>query len=55
MLRQLYPVSDVFRGVGVRGVVALWDRAWPPAVLAVAALVNVAWLGLLGYGLVRLL
>ena len=33
---------------------ARWDRAWPPAALAVAALANVAWIGLLGYALVRL-
>jgi hypothetical protein len=37
------------------GVVALWHRVWPPAALGVALLVNVAWIGLLGYGLVRLL
>jgi hypothetical protein len=36
-------------------VVAWWDLVWPPAALAVALAVNVAWLGLLGYGLARLL
>ena len=35
--------------------VALWDRVWPPAALAVALLIDAAWVGLLGYGLVRLL
>jgi hypothetical protein len=35
--------------------VAWWDRVWPPAALAVAALINAVWVGLLGYGLVRLL
>jgi hypothetical protein len=36
-------------------VVAWWDLVWPPAALAVSLAVNVAWLGLLGYGLARLL
>ena len=36
-------------------VVALWDQVWPPAALGVALAVNLAWIGLLGYGLVRLL
>jgi len=36
-------------------VVALWRRAWPVAALAVALIVDVAWVGLLGYGLVKLL
>jgi len=35
--------------------VAWWDQVWPPAVPAVAVAVNVAWIALLGYGLVRLL
>jgi hypothetical protein len=35
--------------------VAWWDRVWPPAALGVALAVNVAWIGLLGYGPVRLL
>jgi hypothetical protein len=32
-----------------------WRRAWPLAGLALAAVVNVAWVGVLGYALVRLL
>jgi len=36
-------------------VVALWHRAWPPVALAVALIVDVAWVVLLGYGLVKLL
>jgi len=39
----------------VRAVVAWWDWVWPPAALGVALAVNVAWIGLIGYGLVRLL
>jgi len=35
--------------------VAWWDWVWPPAALGVALAVNVAWIGLIGYGLVRLL
>jgi len=35
--------------------VALWHRAWPPTALALALMVDVAWVGLLGYGLVKLL
>jgi hypothetical protein len=34
---------------------ALWRRLWPLAGLALALLVNVLWVGALGYGLVRLL
>jgi hypothetical protein len=34
---------------------SLWRRAWPPLGLAAAALVNAAWIGALGYALVRLL
>jgi hypothetical protein len=34
---------------------ALWGRAWPLAGLATAVIVNVAWIGLLAYGLVKLL
>ena len=33
----------------------LWHRAWPPAALVVAAAVNLAWIGLLAYGLAKLL
>jgi hypothetical protein len=36
-------------------VVAWWNRVWPPAALGVALLVNLAWVGLLGYGIARLL
>jgi hypothetical protein len=35
--------------------VAWWNRVWPPAALGVALAVNAAWIGLLGYGLARLL
>ena len=37
------------------GALALWQRLWPLACLAVALLVNVLWIGALGYALVRLL
>ena len=33
----------------------LWHRAWPLAGLATAMIVNVAWIGLLAYSLVKLL
>jgi len=33
----------------------LWHRAWPLAGVTIALLVNAAWIGLLTYGLVRLL
>ena len=33
----------------------MWHRAWPLACIAIALLVNAAWIGLLTYGLVRLL
>jgi hypothetical protein len=32
-----------------------WRRAWPLAGLALAAVVNVLWVGVLGYALIRLL
>jgi hypothetical protein len=32
-----------------------WRRAWRMAGLAIAAVVNVLWIGMLGYALVRLL
>ena len=34
---------------------ALWGRAWPLAGLAIAVVVNVVWIGLLAYELVKLL
>ena len=34
---------------------ALWERLWPLAGLALALIVNVLWIGGLGYALVRLL
>ena len=34
---------------------SLWRRAWPFAGLAAAVLVNVVWIGALGYALVMLL
>jgi hypothetical protein len=34
---------------------SVWKRAWPLVGLAAAVLVNVLWLGVLGYELVRLL
>lgn len=34
---------------------ALWKRLWPLADLALALLVNVLWVGGLGYGLTKLL
>jgi hypothetical protein len=33
----------------------LWHRLWPPASLAAAGVVNVAWIALLGYAVARLL
>jgi hypothetical protein len=33
----------------------VWHRAWPIAALAFALLLNVAWVGLLTYAIVRLL
>jgi hypothetical protein len=33
----------------------VWYRAWPIATLAFALLLNVAWVGLLTYAIVRLL
>ena len=33
----------------------IWHRAWPLACIAIVVLVNAAWIGLLTYGLVRLL
>ena len=33
----------------------MWHRAWPLACIAIAVLVNAAWIGLLTYGLVTLL
>ena len=36
-------------------VLPLWRRAWPFAGLTLALLVNVLWVGALGYALVRLL
>jgi hypothetical protein len=36
-------------------VVKVWQGAWPFAGLAAAVLVNVLWIGALGYALVRLL
>jgi hypothetical protein len=34
---------------------AVWKRAWPIVGLAVAILVNMLWVGVIGYELVRLL
>jgi hypothetical protein len=43
------------RDAGRVDIIAWWNRAWPPTALAVALIVDLAWVGLLGYGLVRLL
>jgi hypothetical protein len=34
--------------------VSLFDRIWPVAGLAVAAIVNLAWMGVIGYGIFNL-
>ena len=34
---------------------AAWHRAWPVTALAVAVAINLAWIGLLAYGLAMLL
>jgi hypothetical protein len=36
-------------------VLKVWNRAWPIAALGFALLLNVAWVGLLTYAIVRLL
>jgi hypothetical protein len=36
-------------------VLKVWHRAWPIAALAFALMLNVAWVGLLTYAIVRLL
>jgi hypothetical protein len=36
-------------------VIAWWHRVWPPTAVAVAPIVDVAWVVLLGYGLAKLL
>jgi hypothetical protein len=38
-----------------RAALMVWHRAWPLAGLAIALLANAAWIGLLTYGLVKLL
>ena len=38
-----------------RATLMVWHRAWPLAGLAIALLANAAWIGLLTYGLVKLL
>jgi hypothetical protein len=39
---------------GISVIVTQWHRAWPLAGLALALIVNVAFIGLLGYGLFKL-
>ena len=34
---------------------ALWHRAWPLAAVTIAVGVNLVWIGLLAYGLAKLL
>jgi hypothetical protein len=34
--------------------ISLFHRVWPVASLATAVIVNLAWMGFLGYGLVKL-
>jgi hypothetical protein len=36
-------------------VLTFWHQVWPLAVLAIALMVNLAWVGLLGYALAKLL
>ena len=31
-----------------------WDRVWPLAGLAIAVILNLAWIGFLGFGLAKL-
>ena len=46
-------VSDLW--LAVRIPLTLWHRAWPITALAIAPAVNLAWIGLLAYGLTKLL
>ena len=46
-------VSDLW--LAVRIPLTLWHRAWPITALAIALAVNLAWIGLLAYGLTKLL
>jgi len=41
------------RSTAHRAVFAAWHWAWPPAALAVAVIVDVAWIVLLGYGIAK--
>lgn len=34
--------------------VSLFNRSWPPAAVGIAVLITMAWMGLLGYGLFKL-
>ena len=33
--------------------VTLWHRVWPLAALAIALIVNIAWIGFLGYAVAK--
>ena len=37
------------------GLMSMFHRIWPALVLAAGLIVTVAWMGLLGYGLVKLI
>jgi hypothetical protein len=49
------PVSQYleYRSRARRAVLAAWWRAWPPAALAIAVIVDMAWITLLGYGIAK--
>jgi hypothetical protein len=40
---------------GAGAMLTLFNRIWPLAVLTVGLVVTVAWMGLVGYGLMKLL
>ena len=52
-LRETTIASD--NNAVTRTVAGLWHRGWPPTALVVALIVNLAWIGFLGYQLAKLL
>ena len=48
------PVSPLPMAVASVDRVSYFRAAWPPTFLAVALIINAAWIGLLGYGLFAL-
>ena len=54
-LQRQTDVSETMTASDKNGLPAWWGRGWPPTALVFALIVNLTWIGFLGYQLAKLL